>query len=555
MKQKLLILCCGLILGAFLMAVLHINEEPHPIQTSTIAVAEKLFGLEFSSADRDSMLEGVRANRQAYEVLRDKNIGNEVWPAMQFNPIPEGFLTETEQFERVWDLPSTVRVPEDRNQLAFYTVAELSWLIRDEQITSVELTRFFIDRLKRYDSQLEVVITLTEELAMEQARKADSLTTEGIWLGPLHGIPYGTKDLLALEGYKTTWGAMPYKDQVLDETATVILNLEEAGAVHLAKLSLGALAWGDVWYDGFTRSPWDTEVGASGSSAGPAAATAAGLVPFAIGSETLGSIVSPATRNGVTGLRPSYGRVSRHGAMALSWSMDKIGPLTRSAEDAALVFEAIYGPDGLDPSVYDLPFNYEADFDFWNMRVGYVASAFDSDYPNRQQDLMTLGILRDLGAEMVPIELPELDFNAMDLILSVEAAAAFDELTISGRDSEMVRQVVAAWPNVFRTARMVPAVEYIQANRARTLLMEEMQQAISEIDVYIAPSFVGSNLLVTNLTGHPSVVVPNGFGPDGMPVSITFNGHLFEEGLVLSLARAYQQATDFHRQQPDGFVN
>ena len=554
MKQKLAFALGGLIAGLLIMAVIRISDD-HPIQTSVIAEAEKLFGLSFTQAHRDSMIDGLRSNLKAYETLHQKQIGNEVWPAVQFNPIPQGYIVETEQFERNWRLPNNVQVPEDRTELAYYSVAELSWLIREQKITSVELTELFLDRIRQYDEQLEVVITLTEDLAMEQARAADALTADGIWLGPLHGIPYGSKDLLALGGYPTTWGATPFRDQVIDETATVLLKLEEGGAVHLAKLSLGALAWGDVWFDGFSRSPWNTELGASGSSAGSASATAAGLVPFAIGSETLGSIVSPATRNGVTGLRPTYGRVSRHGAMALSWSMDKIGPLTRTAEDAAIVFSVIQGPDGLDPSVYDLPFNYDADFDFRNMRIGYVASAFDASYPNRENDQETLRALRRLGANLVPIELPEIDFNAMDLILSVEAAAAFDELTRSGRDAELVRQMKQAWPNVFRTARFVPAVEYIQANRARTILMEEMLQAISDVDVYVSPSFVGGNLLITNLTGHPSVVVPNGFSPDGMPTSITFNGHLFEEGLILSLARAYQMQTDFHRQRPTGFVN
>ncbi|MCH8556559.1 MAG: amidase [Balneolia bacterium] len=554
MKQKLAFALGGLIAGLLIMAVIRISDD-HPIQTSVIAEAEKLFGLNFTQAHRDSMIDGLRSNLEAYETLHQKQIGNEVWPAVQFNPIPQGYIVETEQFERNWRLPNNVELPEDRSELAYYSVAELGWLIREQKITSVELTELFLDRIRQYDEQLEVVITLTEDLAMEQARAADALTADGIWLGPLHGIPYGSKDLLALAGYPTTWGATPFRDQVIDQTATVLLKLEEAGAVHLAKLSLGALAWGDVWFDGFSRSPWNTDLGASGSSAGSASATAAGLVPFAIGSETLGSIVSPATRNGVTGLRPTYGRVSRHGAMALSWSMDKIGPLTRTAEDAAIVFSVIEGPDGLDPSVYDLPFNYDADFDFRNLRIGYVASAFDASYPNRENDQETLRVLRRLGANLVPIELPEIDFNAMDLILSVEAAAAFDELTRSGRDAELIRQMKQAWPNVFRTARFVPAVEYIQANRARTILMEEMLEAISDVDVYISPSFVGGNLLITNLTGHPSVVVPNGFSSTGMPTSITFNGHLFEEGLVLSLARAYQMQTDFHRQKPAGFVN
>ncbi len=554
MKQRLGLLASGLLLGIILMAVIRPGPDYETVTTRVIAEAEKLFGLEFTTAHRDSMLGGVRDNRDSYLIMREKEIQNDVWPSVQFNPIPRGFEFDTEQREQRWSLTEDVRLPENRQELAFFTVAELSVLIRKRELTSVELTELFLERLKRYDAQLEAVITLTEDLALRQARKADSLLAAGEWLGPLHGIPYGTKDLLALEGYPTTWGAMPYKDQVTDETATVINKLEEAGAVHLAKLTLGALAWGDVWFGGTTRSPWNTEWGASGSSAGPAAAVAAGLTPFTIGSETLGSIVSPATRNGVTGFRPTYGRVSRYGAMALSWSMDKLGPLTRTAEDAALVFNAIYGPDGLDPSLYELPFNYDAEIDLSELKVGYVATAFELNYPDREYDMAALAVLRELGAELIPVELPEVDFNGMNLILSVEAAAAFDQLTLSGRDSLMVRQIVNAWPNVLRTARFVPAVEYIQANRARTLLIEQMHEAVSGLDVYVSPSFVGGNLLLTNLTGHPAVAVPNGFRDNGMPVSITFSGHLFDEGTVLSLARAYQQATDFHRRIPDGFL-
>ncbi len=555
MKQKLGILTAGVLIGIFVMALLRIHDDhDHAVQTSVIAAAEKLFGLEFTPAHRDSMLTGVRNNLQGYKTLREHPVPNDLWPSLQFNPIPRGFEPPARQHETNFNLPENVSLPENLDQLAFFTVAELSVLIKDRQVSSVELTQLFLERIRKYDSELESVITLTETLALKQAERADSLLDAGVWLGPLHGIPYGTKDLLALEGYPTTWGATPYKDQVIEETATVIKRLEDAGAVHLAKLTLGALAWGDIWFDGKTRSPWNTEIGASGSSAGSAAATASGLVPFAIGSETLGSIVSPATRNGVTGLRPTYGRVSRHGAMALSWSMDKIGPLTRSGEDAAIVFDAIYGPDGKDPSVFDYPFGFSDSVDFSSLRIGYHASAFEQSYPNQATDLETLNVLRELGAELIEIEMPQVDFNAMDLILSVEAAAAFDELTRSGRDSLMVRQVVQSWPNVFRTARFVPAVEYIQANRVRTRLIDKMHEAVSEVDVWVNPSFVGGNLLLTNLTGHPAVVVPNGF-IDDMPVSITFTGHLFDEATVLALAHAYQQATRHHREIPDGFLN
>lgn len=579
MAQKIAFLLAGLLLGLLLMwlgiTILSddsdpaLNEAGDPnLMSHHIASAERLFGLSYSEAERDSMLNGVRSNRAAYDYMRETPIPNEVWPSVQFNPLPQGYELPQSESGRVmasrWNLPEPGEIslpPEDElHQLAFYSIGELSSLIRSRQITSEKLTELFLERLKMHDPELKVVITLTEELALEQARRADDLLAEGTWLGPLHGIPYGTKDLLALEGYPTTWGAAPFREQTINETATVISLLEEAGAVHLAKLSLGALAWGDVWFGGTTRTPWDTEIGASGSSAGPASATAAGLVPFAIGSETLGSIVSPATRNGVTGLRPTYGRVSRHGAMALSWSMDKLGPLTRSAEDAAIVFDIIHGADGLDPSLYEnIPFAYDAAAAapeaFEGMRIGYEAENFEQEYPGREHDLRTLDVLREMGVELVPIELPSLELNIFNLVLSVEAAAAFDALTLSGEDDLMVRQIQNAWPNVFRTSQLVPAVAYIQANRVRSQLIEAMHQQLDEagVDMYITPSFASSNLQITNLTGHPTVVLPNGFDEDGMPGSITFSGRLFSEAALLQLAHAYQQRSDFHRQHPDGF--
>ena len=552
-------------------------DEP-PFISSTVAEAQKLFGLRFDEAKRDSMMDGLVSNLENYSRLRELEIGNEVVPALQFNPLLAGSLPEPVQHPIDWKLPESVDLPEHREELAFFPIEKLAVLIRERKISSLELTELYLERIRRYDDQLKVVVTLTPELAQRQARQADDELARGIYRGPLHGIPYGTKDLLALEGYPVTWGSVPYRDQTIGETAVVIRKLEEAGAVHLAKLSLGELAWGDVWFGGMTRSPWNTEFGSSGSSAGSSSATAAGLVAFAIGSETLGSIVSPSTRNGVTGLRPTYDRVSRQGAMALSWSMDKLGPITRSAHDAALVFSAIHGPlkrpesseggsstdvmpsgmitTGLLPTgVYDLPFNYDPEFDFAGLKIGYEKSAFESEYAYKNYDAEVLRVLESLGADLVPISLPEMPYAALRMILSIEAAAAFDELTHSGRDSLMVRQIKNAWPNVFRTARFVPAVEYIQANRARTLLMHQMHEAVSGVDVYVTPSFAGNNLIITNLTGHPSIAVPTGFDPEtGLPASITFSGHLFDEGTILALARAYQSVTDHHRQIPPGFL-
>ena len=524
------------------------------ITKENIAHAEKIIGLDFTEAERDSMQDNLNEYLESYKRIRAFDPQNHILPAITFNPLPEGFEIEKEQrpiiFSYIFSsyMPT---IPKNKEELAFYSVSDLAQLIKSKQITSTELTKIFLNRLKKYSPELENVITLTEELALEQAAKADREIAAGNYKGLLHGIPYGVKDLLSTKKYKTTWGATPYKDQVIDKDAEVVKRLEAAGAVLVAKLSMGALAWGDVWYGGFTRTPWNIKKGASGSSAGSASAVAAGLVPFAIGTETWGSIVSPSTVNGVTGLRPTYGRVSREGAMALSWSMDKIGPICRNAEDCAIVFNAIYGPDGNDPTLIDAPFNYNASIDFSKYKIGYIKKDFEADYAFRKQDSMVLEQLRKLGANLVPVELPsDLPVNDLGIILSAEAAAAFEELTRTNKDDQLVRQIKNAWPNVFRSARFIPAVEYINANRIRKVLIQEMDSIFHEVDFYMAPSWHGDNLLITNLTGHPTVVVPTGFDKDGMPVSITFNGKLFDEGTILSAARAYQNVTSYHKTFP-----
>ena len=450
----------------------------------------------------------------------------------------------------VYTRPEDVAVPRNFEDLAFFPVTELAELLRTRRITSVDLTNLYLRRLKAYGPGLHCVITLTEDLALEQARRADDEIAEGLYRGPLHGVPWGAKDLLAVAGYPTTWGSRVYEDQVIDVDASVVTRLEEAGAVLVAKLSMGALAMGDVWFGGRTRNPWNPERGSSGSSAGSAAATAAGLVGFAIGTETLGSIVSPSTRCGVTGLRPTFGRVSRSGAMALSWSMDKIGPICRTVEDCALVLEAIRGPDGEDPTVVDAPFNWDPEADLGAIRVGYLKSAFEDDARTRKFDLAVLEVLKGLGVPLIPFELPEMKADDLGFILDAEAAAAFDDVTRSGRDRLMVSQGPGAWPNIFRRSRFIPAVEYIQANRARTLLMEAMARKMEAVDVFVTPSFGGGVLLVTNLTGHPAVVVPDGFDDRGNPVSISFIGSLYGEADALRVAKAYQDATDFHLRHP-----
>jgi Asp-tRNA(Asn)/Glu-tRNA(Gln) amidotransferase A subunit family amidase len=541
------------LLPGVLWARLQDEEEPR-ITKEMLEDAEQVAGLEFTDEERDLMLRGLNSNLESYERLREVELPNSVAPALYFNPLTVGASVNVPPRP---SRRSEVRVdgaPSDLEELAFRPVTYLAALVEARLVTSEDLTRMYLGRLKKYGPKLECVITLTEDLALEQARRADAEIAAGRYKGPLHGVPWGAKDLLAVPGYKTTWGAMPYKEQVIDESATVVKRLEEAGAVLVAKLTLGALAWGDVWYGGRTRNPWDYEQGSSGSSAGSASATAAGLVGFAIGTETWGSIVSPSTRCGTTGLRPTFGRVSRHGAMALSWSMDKIGPICRGVEDCALVFEAIHGPDGRDLSVVDAPFNWDAELDVRGLRVGYVKSAFESEREEQEEwkrlDEATLESLRAMGLDLTPIELPDLPIGAMSFILNAEAAAAFDELTRTNQDDVLVRQIRNAWPNVFRQSRLIPAVEYIKANRVRTLAMEAMAEIISEIDVYVAPSFGGSNLLLTNLTGHPCVVLPNGFREDGTPTSISFMGKLFGEAETLAVARAYQEATDFHLRRP-----
>jgi len=533
--------------GAFVLY--HIKGKR--ITTKDIAASEKVIGLEFTSKERKMMLDNVRRNLSRFKELRRVSLQNSVPPALLFNPVTPGMDLLKDRKPVKMPEASGIQVPSNFEDLAFYPVTELAQLIKSRKITSTELTQLYIERLKKYGPRLECVITLTEELALAQAKRADKEIASGHYRGPLHGIPWGTKDLLSTKGIKTTWGAMPYKDRIIDIDATVVKRLEEAGAVLVAKLTMGALAWGDVWFDGKTKNPWNPEQGSSGSSAGPAAATAAGLVGFSIGTETWGSIVSPSARCGVTGLRPTFGRVSRYGAMALSWSMDKIGPICRSVEDCSLVFNAIYGPDGKDFTVVNLPFNWDPSLDLKDIRIGFLKKAFARKYRNKKNDEASLEAFRSLGVELVPIDLPELPVNALSFILNAEAAAAFDELTRSNRDDLLVRQVKQAWPNTFRQARLIPAVEYIQANRVRTLLIEEMAQKMKGIDVYIAPSFGGNNLLLTNLTGHPAVVVPNGFDEKGSPTSISFIGNLFEEAKTLRIAKAFQDVTDFHSKHPD----
>jgi Asp-tRNA(Asn)/Glu-tRNA(Gln) amidotransferase A subunit family amidase len=536
--------CCG----AFVQKAF----DNQSITVEIIKNAEKLIGLDFTQAEADSMRDDLSSKLKNYEALRKINIPNEVAPILHFDPITPEFVPETGKNSFVPSTIGKVELPKNRDELAFYSVRQLAELIRTKQISSLELTQFFIARLKKFDPQLHCVITLTEDLALKQAATADAEIKAGKYRGILHGIPYGAKDLLAKKGYKTTWGSVPYKDQTIDLDATVIQKLENAGAILVAKTTLGELAWGDVWFGEKTRNPWNTQRGSSGSSAGSASAVSAGLIPFGIGTETYGSIVSPSSECGDTGLRPTFGRISKHGAMALTWSMDKIGPIARTVEDCAVVFNAIFGPDGKDLTVKDLPFKYNGNDKLAGIRIGYVKKDFDRSYPNKKTDSLTLLKLQELGAKLISMDLPDYPVSDMTFIVSVEGAAAFDDLTRSGKDDLMVRQIKNAWPNSFRASRFVPAVEYLQANRLRTLVIEEMEKTLKNIDVYLSPSF-SKNLPLTNLTGHPCVVLPNGFRENGLPTSITFMGKLYGESKVLTVAKAYQDATNFHLKHPSGY--
>ncbi len=544
------ILWCAVMLSAAALPA-QTPSVPDAVTPEQIRGAESVLGIEFSPAERDSMRDGLNEQRTNYENIRKVALANSVWPAFQFNPLPLGFkIPEGDSYCHV-QRPKGLRRPATEEELVYLSLVDLSELLFTRQITSEELTRIYLARLKKYDPLLHCVITLTEERALRQARKADEEIKAGRYRGWLHGIPYGVKDLLSTREYKTTWGSVPFKEQMIDADATVIQKLDAAGAVLVAKLSMGELAWGDVWFGGKTRNPWNPEQGSSGSSAGSASAVSAGLVPFAIGTETWGSIVSPATVCGVTGLRPTYGRVSRTGAMALSWSMDKIGALCRNASDAAIVLQTIHGPDGLDQTVYDVPFQYDSNLDIKKLRIGYLAKDFARDYAFKHNDSLMLAKLRDMGAQLVPVELPGVPVNDLGIILSAEAAAAFDELTRSNRDTLLVRQIKNAWPNAFRTARFIPAVEYINASRVRYLLIQEMARLMTEVDCYLAPSWEGDNLLLTNLSGHPSITIPNGFSAGGTPTSITLIGRLFEEGTIIAVAEALQKMTGHHVQRPE----
>lgn len=515
---------------------------------------EPLYAISLTDAERDSLLSNLQGFQKEFEALHQYKLPNSVPMSLVFDPTPTGFKMETATVPLDWGLPKDVAMPANKEELAFYPVYKLSVLIKKKKITSTELTSIYISRIRKYADTLQCVISILEERAMKEAKMADDEIAKGKYRGPLHGIPYGVKDLLTVDGTKTTWGAAPFKDQTIDGTATVVRKLEEAGAVLICKFTMGALAMGDIWYGGVTKNPWNMKQGSSGSSAGSASGTVAGLVAFSIGTETLGSIVSPSTRCGATGLRPTYGRVSRTGAMALSWSMDKIGPICRSALDCGIVLNVIMGPDNIDKHVRQAPFNYTAKDDVKKLKVGYLKTAFDATYPSKKQDEEALKIIRSMGIEPVAVELPAtIPVTAIRVMLSAEAGAAFDELTRTNEDDQLTDQRKNAWPNTFRAARFIPAVEYINASRARQQLIDEYHSKLKDFDVIISPSFANNQLLTTNLTGHPCLVVPNGFNDNGSPTSISFLGKLYGESALVLFGREFQEKSEWDEKIPPLF--
>ncbi|MEC9476714.1 MAG: amidase [Planctomycetota bacterium] len=521
------------------------STQQAPFDVDDLKAVGLVAGLKFSDEELAQLMPVAVDRLAQYRGLRAIPVENSVAPASIFRPFDSSPTVADRTLASADSLPEVKR-PSDLRDLLWAEIPTLAALIRSRQVSCVELTELFLARLEEVDPVLHCVISYTEDRAMKQARMLDAELAEGKWRGPLHGIPYGVKDLCAVKGTKTSWGAMPYRDQVIEIDATVVQKLDAAGAVLLAKTTLGALAMGDVWYGGKTLSPWNTNRGSSGSSAGSASAVGAGALPFAIGSETLGSIVSPSTRCGNSSLRPTFGRVSRYGAMALSWSMDKLGPICRSLQDTALVFDVIEGVDGLDLDCVDRVFETPGATSIAGWKIGYSKKGFD-DAENHSQVLKQL---EGLGAELVEVDLPDYPVWPMMVILFAESACAFDELTRDDRDDELVEQGPQAWPNSFRAARLIPAVEYIRAQRLRTLLMRDTSKALADVDAFVAPAGDFQSLGITNLTGHPSLVAPCGFGENRMPRAITFIGHPYDEARLIALGSAWQGATDYHERRP-----
>jgi len=597
-RRRFLAAIPAAVAGSLAAPVIARQQAPSRIEPATLDSAEKIFGVDFTDAEEQAAAAGVGRNLSSFEQLRELNIPLDTEPAITFHPYlpgkrPKGPATPGAKM-KVTLTPPAAR-SSSIEDLAFLPITSLAPLLQRRDVSSTDLTKMYLERIKKYGPKLNCIVTLTENLALEQAARADRDVKAGKYTGPLHGIPWGAKDLFAAKGIPTTWGAGPFQNQVFDYDATIVERLTAAGAVLVAKLSMGALAQGDNWFRGRTNNPWNLERGSSGSSAGPGAATAAGLVVFGIGTETRGSIISPSAENGVTGLRPTYGRVSRYGAMALSWTMDKIGPMCRSVEDCAIVFNAIYGPDGRDETTADAPFVWNADIPLSKLRIAYLKNEFNPPPPTagragrggppigggvpagagarggdagagrgrgaltpeeqqRQREARlkifndVLDVYKKAGASLEPVEMPSnitSIANNIGFILTTEGAAAFDDLT---RSQDINDPSLGAWPNAFRTHRFVPAVEYIRAQRARTLLIREMETFMSQYDAFLSPT-TSATLPVTNLTGHPAISLKAGF-VDNRPIELMVTGRLYDEATILRVALAYERGTDWHNQNP-----
>ena len=525
------------------------------ITVTDIRSSEKIISMHFTDAKEDSLLSQVQDRAKEYDKMHRYSLDNSVPMSMAQSPLLSYLDLKKKQLPVKFTLPEGINLPPNRNDLAWYSIPQLASLIKNKKISSVELTKFFIDRLKKYGDTLQCVISLTEDIAMQQAAEADKEIAAGDYRGLLHGIPYGIKDLFAVKGTKTTWGAEPYKNQVIDNNSYVYAKLKDAGAVLVAKLTLGALAMDDYWFGGRTKNPWNMLEGSSGSSAGSAAATVAGLVPFAIGTETYGSIISPSTVCGATGLRPTFGAVSRSGAMTLCWSLDKAGPICRSAEDAAIVFNYLHGTDGNDAAAVDMPFNYTGKADLSKMKIAYAKNYFGKKDTLGNEDAV-LDVFKKAGAQLIPVDFPDsgiYNFDIIGIVIGSESAAAFDGFTRTGLDDKMTRQGKGEWPNYFRAARFIPAVEYINANRHRYQLMQKVNEVIEKYDVIICPTWVGNQAAITNLTGHPALSMPTGFSKENTPTSITLVGKLYDEATILAIAKVYQDATQWNKMHPQFF--
>lgn len=546
-KHVWLLLFIGVIFG-FTLA-----NTAGKITRKQVKAAQNIFGINFDNKAIDTMLEYLSSNRKGYESMHNFPLENDVSPALIFDPIPVDYPLLQNEGLNDWKVNEAAVLPDNLNELAFYPILDLAGLIKTGKISSTALTSLYLDRIKKFDDQLLSFVTVTEDLALAQAKRADEELVNGNYRGPLHGIPYGVKDLAAVPGYPTTWGAAPYKDQVIDQTANVVHKLEEAGAVLLGKTVSGTLARGDVWFGGKTKNPWDLEQGATGSSAGSGSATAAGLVAFSIGTETLGSIISPSTRTGSTGLRPTFGAVSKHGFMVLSWSMDKVGPICRSAEDCALVFDYIRGQDPLDRTTKEANFSPAAFSNISQLKVGIFQDLFDKDSSaTGQNNRRTLAELAEMGIQATPLTLPDsFPFAAFDIILRAESGTFFDELVRSGGVDQLVEQHEGSRANSLRQSRFIPAVEYLQANRHRSNLILSFHESIKDYDIILSPTYAGRQMLITNLTGHPALSLPNGFDEKNRPTSITLIANYFGEDKLIALAKAYQSEHRYHGLIPD----